>query len=183
MIYTIGPGDKWTGSYINVVSHDAGIGRELSPFLLGPVELYGGYVAENVENGWQFAKVYMTHTKDGEPTEAYWNWAKKGWADRVAHRYPMGKLSIPMYSLWDGQKLDYIEARKKIYLPLYAKAARKTDAYALLEGMAEGQDICLFDYDSYNIETRNKTIEQALDDKTRHFGHGMVLKMMLEGKL
>jgi hypothetical protein len=34
----------------------------------------------------------------------------------------MGRGAKPEYSLWDGERLDYIEARKRIYAPLYARA-------------------------------------------------------------
>ena len=35
----------------------------------------------------------------------------------------MGKGKIPLYSWWKGQKLDYINARKQIYVPLYSQVA------------------------------------------------------------
>jgi hypothetical protein len=30
----------------------------VSPFLLGPCPFYGGHVATNAENAWQYAKLY-----------------------------------------------------------------------------------------------------------------------------
>lgn len=180
-VVVLGPDEKYEGRVIDVTSNSQTFGRELSPFLLGPVEMYADYTSNTMENAWQFCKVYRRFTKDDEPADAYWEWAKRGWSDDAPHKYPMGRLSIPLYSLWDGRKLDYIQARKDIYVPLYAKAARNTNAYRLLVNRIEKFDVILFDYDSYNIETRGMTMEQALNDKTRRFGHGMVLKMMLDG--
>lgn len=182
-VTVLGPGETFNGRVIDVTSRSRSLGRELSPFFLGPVKLYGGMEARNVENAWQFCKVYPRFAKDNEPTDAYWEWAKKGWNDPIAHRYPMGRLSIPLYSLWDGRKLDYIQARKEIYVPLYIEAARKTDAYAMLDALTDSEDIGIFDFDSYNVDARGMTVEQALNDKTRRFGHGLVLKMMLDGKV
>src|SRR5579885_3078321 len=101
--------------------------RTLSPFFLGPIELYGGRVSKNMENAWQFAKVYEEHANrtNGAPNAAYWKWAEAGWADSRARRYPMGRGAKPLYSLWDGKHLGYVEARSKIYGPLYGRAVRE----------------------------------------------------------
>jgi hypothetical protein len=53
----------------------------------------------------------------------------------------------------------------------------------MLEALTDSEDIGIFDFDSYNVDARGMTVEQALNDKTRRFGHGMVLKMMLDGKV
>ena len=56
-----------------------GLNSQLSPFLLGPVDLYLGYQAENMENGWQFAKVYKQHLdRNGNIDQSYYDWAIKG---------------------------------------------------------------------------------------------------------
>lgn len=159
--------------------------RGLSPFYLGPVELYDDMTAMNVENGWQFSKVYREHTCDGEPTGRYWRWASNGWDSTYAHRYPMGKGAIPLYSLWDGRKLDYIQARMEIYIPLYAKAVYKSDAFFRLKqsyqiATAEGRDLRLFDYDSYDFRGCGLTWKDVILCKVRKMGHGFVLGMLLE---
>ena len=67
--------------------------RELSPFFLGPVKLYGWNTAKNVENAWQYSKVYDRHLDDfNRPSQEYFQWAKDGWAKETADRYPMGKV-------------------------------------------------------------------------------------------
>ncbi len=105
---------------------------ELSPFILPGGALYGTYHAVRHENAWQFAKLYACHADwQGEPTQAYWAWAQAGWLDPKAHRYPMGKGARPLCSLWKGERLGYIEARKRIYAPLYSPPSRigKTAAF------------------------------------------------------
>jgi hypothetical protein len=42
--------------------------RDLSPFHLGPCELYDGHVSKNMENAWQYSKVYKNHTGESPPT-------------------------------------------------------------------------------------------------------------------
>lgn len=158
--------------------------RGLSPFFLGPVNLYDDYQAENVENAWQFAKVYSKHVdEDSNPTNDYFEWAKAGWRDNWAHRYPMGRGARPEYSFWDGEKLGYIEARKKIYIPLYSKAVRGTEAFEYLKSLSEKIDICLRDFDGYNHKALGWGYEQVINCPHKKMGHAFVLAMMLEGFL
>ena len=76
--------------------------------LLGPVPLYSEMWSQNMENAWQYAKVYAQYEFD---MNAYWAWAQAGWNNPWAVRYPMGKGARPAYSLWAGDRLDYIAAR------------------------------------------------------------------------
>ena len=164
---------------INTTSRSDNWSRGLSPFFLGPVKLYGDYIAKNVENGYQFTKVYEEHIINGEPTPEYFEWAKNGWDNDKAERYPMGKGRKPLYSLWDGQKLNYIEARKKIYAPLYSKAVEKTEAFKKLKEMYDnGEKIALWDFDGYN----NKSYEEVINNPNKTMGHAFVLAMMLENQ-
>jgi hypothetical protein len=155
--------------------------RDLSPFHLGPVDLYWGFSARNVENAWQFAKVYKRHTdlRDGDPIASYWEWAELGWSDRRAYRYPMGKGAIPEYSFWAGEKLSYIEARKRIYGPLYAAAVKRTPGYARLRAEASSRPIILRDFDGYDHDKLKHSLSQVLNDSRRKMGHAFVLKMLL----
>src|SRR3989338_8486695 len=47
--------------------------RQLSPFFLGPVELYDNHISQNVENGWQYCKVFPEYVND---MNSYWRWAQ-----------------------------------------------------------------------------------------------------------
>lgn len=118
---------KATGTVVNTTSKAAGSWeRDLSPFHLGPCDLYEGHTAVVMENAWQYSKLYACHATDsGEPLSAHWDWAEAGWADPIPRRYPMGRGAKPLCSLWEGKRYGYIDARKKIYAPLYAEAVQR----------------------------------------------------------
>jgi hypothetical protein len=174
---------------INTTSRSKNWSQGLSPFYLGPVPLYAGHQAQNVENAWQFSKVYAQHVdEEGNPSQAYWAWAQRGWADTYAHRYPMGRGAKPLYSWWDGEKLDYLQARQKIYLPLYAQAVQASPAFEKLvqwrdKAEVEGKDLYLQDFDGYNHRALGWTYQQVLDCPTKKMGHAFVLGMLLEGEI
>lgn len=182
-----GPRDKskrLSNNFILVytVSRASAWSRGLSPFFCGPVKLYAGQVASNVENAWQFSKVYKQYIgADGNPTSEYFKWARTGWLDKRAHRYPMGKGAKPEYSWWDGEKLGYVEARKRIYVPLYARAVRKTVAYKKLRDLFNaGELIYLWDFDGYDNEALGLSMNDVINDPSKPMGHAFVLKKMLE---
>lgn len=177
-IQVIGPKDRKNfKNYINTTSSGTEF-KGLSPFFLGPINLYGMYIAQNVENAWQFSKVYKQYVdKYGMPTEEYFNWAIKGWNDKFAHRYPLGKNVKPLYSLWNGQQLNYIQARKQIYIPLYSVSVQKTEEWQnLLDLIRKGNEIVLFDYDGYSDYN---SIEEVENNPNKKMGHAFVLAKIL----
>ncbi len=170
--------------------------REVSPFYLGPVGCYDGLKSETFERAWQCAKVYpWMADADENPGEGYfaWRdmmWAKKGFENKIDIRCPAGKGNARkcLYAWWkvDGafKKLGYIAARKAIYLPLYAKAVVKTEAYRrLVELRDSGKNLMLIDFDGYNIHhpKYNFTYRDAIHCPLLKMGHGFVLAMLLEG--
>jgi len=157
----------------------------LSPFVLGPCELYDGHVAKNVENAWQFCKVYPEFTNGSIIKDEYWDWCKKGWNDSYAHRYPMGKGKVPQFSYWDGEKLDYVSARKKIYIPLYHKAVKGTDAFKKLQEVYNdhviaNKDLHLVDFDAYRHRMFNMDYDDVINCSNKKMGHAFILGAMLE---
>ena len=168
---------------VDTTSHSTNWSRDLSPFFIAPVDLYDRYKSQNVENAWQFSKLYPEYANEnGDPTEAYYKWAEKGWNNEYAYRYPMGKGKIPLCSIWDKQRLDYIEARKQIYVPLYVKAVVKTEAFTKLKELYESEDqITLIDFDGYDYLMRCLSLEDVLNNPKRKMGHAFVLAMLLEG--
>jgi hypothetical protein len=177
-----GPKDKPKNAYIiNVTSSAKNWSKALSPLYLGPVQLPNGHISQNLENAWQFSKVYSKHVDpDGWPTNAYFRWAKKGWDDKWAHRYPMGKGAVPEYSYWNHKRLGYIEARKQIYIPLYENVVLKTQAWNRLKQEFKNQSqIWLFDFDGYDNEALGMTLEDVLHCKDKKMGHAFVLARML----
>ena len=187
MIQVIGPKDRPYPGFlvVNTTSRSPQTwSRDLSPFYLGPVDLYDSHVSQKMENGWQFSKVYCDHLEeDGRISERYWEWARKGWQSDWAHRYPMGKGTKPLFSLWDGERLDYLSARERIYLPLYVQAVVRTEAFQKLVDLAEKKNIAIFDFDSYDLNERETTLGEAFRDPSRKFGHGFVLYGLLTGEI
>lgn len=157
--------------------------RDLSPFHLGPIDLYGEHTAYNLENAWQFSKLYAVHASpDGTPSETYWRWAKIGWTDPIARRYPMGKGAKPKCAVWEGEYLGYIDARKRIYAPLYAEAVIKTDGWKRLKEIYENEKtLILRDYDAYEYEKLGMNLSQVLNLPSKKMGHAFVLAMLLTG--
>lgn len=49
--------------------------------------------------------------------DSWYEWSQNGFNNLNAVRFPKGKGAKPLFSLWHGEKLNYIEARKKIYAP------------------------------------------------------------------
>jgi hypothetical protein len=167
---------------INTTSRSSNWSRGLSPFFVGPVDLYNGFTSVNVENAWQFSKVYEYYIgPDGNPDDRYFKWAQEGWNDSRAHRYPMGKGVCPLYSWWDGEELDYVSARKKIYIPLYSSAVRKTPAFEKLKELYDaGEPLYLQDFDAHNLVPGEFDYMTLVNNPNIKVGHAYVLAMMLE---
>lgn len=182
MIKIIGPRDKKEPGTINTTSHSsADWSSGLSPFKLGPIALYSSHTARIFENAWQFAKLYPEHADtNGEPTSQYWTWAQNGWNSNTAFRYPAGKGRKPLCSLWNGHRLNYIEARKQIYIPLYQESVKRTTAYQTLERLyRERGRLTLFDFDGYDHHQLSMSLKDVINCPTRICGHAFVLAMML----
>jgi hypothetical protein len=156
--------------------------RAFSPFLLGPVSLPTGEVAQNVENLWQFGKVYQEHldTRSGEPTRAWFEWRAQGFASSYAQRYPAGKGRKPLFYWLGGERLSYVEARARVYVPAYREAVLRTGLLpALAAELAAHARADLVDFDGWDHIAAGITLAQALADEKRRVGHGHVLWGML----
>jgi len=157
----------------------------LSPFNLGPCTDKNGQTALNFENFWQYLKVYKRDVDmNNNPTPEYYEWMKAGFNNPKACRYPMGRGAKPQYSLWhnNGQELHlgYIEARKAIYAPYYAKLVQATESYKKLEQLYHTEShLILRDYDGYDHDKLGLSLTQVLNNPARKMGHAFVLKMLL----
>lgn len=181
IIRVIGPRERREAQAVNTTSRAGDWQQGLSPFNLGPVRLYRGYASKNFENAWQYAKLYQLHAdSEGNPMPEYFKWARAGWSKLWAVRYPMGKGAKPLCSFWDGEKLPYLEARQRIYVPLYRDAVKGTEAFRILKEKFEREGtITLFDFDGYDYLSLNMTLKQVLLNPDRICGHSFVLAMML----
>lgn len=176
-------GESFLPNFINTTSRSKTWSVGLSPFFLGPVELYDGSFAQNVENSWQFSKVYSKYlNEDKSIKKEFWKWRRDGFNQKKAIRYPMGKDAIPEFSFWNDKRLSYVEARREIYIPLYSKAVRDTEAFSLLqEEYKKHNNLLLFDFDGYDRRRLGMSFEDVINCDTRKMGHAFVLEMMLEG--
>jgi len=172
---------KYPGTYVDTTAR-SGPYLYLSPFSLPAPP------AKNLENLWQFSKVYpeLEHysISSGRLLPGWRTWRDAGWADPVAHRYPMGKGRKPLFSNWNGKQLGYIDARKQIYATEYAKNVILTDSYQRLLGVYNsGVDIILRDYDAYDHIALGMSLVDVINNPNKIMGHAFVLIMLLEGKL
>ena len=187
--YRFGTGEKkWPVIHgfrnINVCSSGQGVWKQLSPMKLGPILFDEHYpdgsvvekTATNLENLWQSAKVWPGEEdeKTGYPTPEWYTRRDKICHDVKGHRHI--KKEAPLYSWWQGQRLNYDEARRTIYIPLYMKLVQKTLAWQKLKTMVDsGEKVQILGYDGRDYED----LEAELEDLTKPFGHELVLCGML----
>ncbi len=171
---------------LDVTSRSNSWAKAFSPFLLGPIELYNGYKASNLENGYQFTKVFRNYsTTEGFPSDKYFEWAQNGWNNPKPIKYPEGAWSEPLYHWWDGKKLSRLEAQNQIFLPLYKKAIIQTEAFSKLKELYETseQDIYLQDFEGFLHKDLGLTWKEVINNPDRPVGQGFALCMILEGFL
>jgi len=146
--------------------------------------------------------------------DEYLAWRKKGMNTKDFIRYPVGfnhrsQCKFALAENIDGsinnQKLNYIEGRKAIYLPVYCNLAKKITLFNLLKNrLNNGENLLIIEIDGPHQESleyykdkykvnddfiTNNTIlinEQniniMLNDEKHPFGHGYCLAMALLGK-
>ncbi|MEI6284731.1 MAG: hypothetical protein WCP40_06500 [Opitutae bacterium] len=177
--------DDKNGLYVNCTSTGDDGEKQLSPFCLGPCHLYEGYTAKKLENAWQYSKLYHRHIgDDGKPNAEYFAWAKTGWSSWRGERYPFGKSVRSSLHWWDGQCLGRVEARKRIYVPLYVQQVVQQPYFKGLKEIWESEikpdaenTLYLMDFDAYEYDT----ISEVLNNPARSMGHGFVLAMLFTG--
>jgi len=159
-----------------------------SPFNLGPVivePFKGEYeVSKNMENAWQFSKVYAEHYEgdDNDPPyhrhlSSWYDWAKNGWDSEWAYRYPMGKGAAPLFTLHKGKKLPYLKAREFVYGKLYVdNVVAVPEFLELLKEYVAGRDIWLLDFDA---RVTDESIQEILSNPNEKMGHAYFLKIAL----
>lgn len=121
--------------------------------------------------------------------------------NEYAVRYPNGfhGRSKCLYAIWEGEHLDYISARKKIYCGEYARLAPLTESFQNLKALLEsGQNLQLVEvdgpdptlnyspYDSISPENpgmlmTRETVALLIQDEKKPFGHGFVIAALLLG--
>lgn len=185
-----------------------------------------------MENIWQFSKIYETIPKttqkksryddtivwshnnethidsDGKITPQYWQWRNKGMDHEHPVRYPVGfkyrgncKYAIPQSDL--NLKLNYIEARLKIYVPVYCELVKKeANLFVDLQSrLKDGENLLIIEVDGPHQESlayyqekydvndsfiedntliiNKENLTIMISDSKHPFGHGYCLAMAL----
>lgn len=179
---------------VDTTTRSQTFGRALSPMLVpafvpgwedGTTFYHSGW--GNVENLWQYSKVYPGqghwHEKYLVPTNEWHRWSWVGRIQQRAVRYPMGKGAVPIGSWWNNRLLGYIDARREIYLPVYADCVTATRAWQeLLHAYRTHGEVWLRDFDGYDHIALGMSLDDVLNDPTRKMGHAFVLARLLEAE-
>ena len=151
--------------------------KDLSPLIMGPITSNDGVVAHTLEQLYQCSKVYPGQfdqngnlvvkfvDDNGDPTPEYFKWRNEMFTkvkvSKREARHPnlllnckhSDTLYFLHYNMDKGtyEKLNFIESRKKFYVPTYAKYVVKTDSYKWLKSLVDsGKKIALVDFDAFN---------------------------------
>lgn len=160
---------------------------------------------------WQYPE--EIHVVNNNLTDEYFNWREKGMNNEYAIRYPVGyrnKHNV-LYSLAENndgtlsEPLDYIESRKRIYVPVYCKLVKTQEKFKKLKKkLSKNENLLIIEVDGpheddieyymkkYNVDRSfitNNTIEAneeniriMLNDSKYPFGHGYCLAIALLDK-
>ncbi len=143
--------------------------RELSPFYIGPVETTDCVTARIFEIFWQCGKVYPCHDDNGKPNADYFGWRdsfySKPECTKDLMRHTCKSIGYEhkdarYFAYFDKEKgeytpLGYVEARKKVYFPEYAKLVYNTESFKYLKSLVDsGQKIALVDFDACNYNEK-----------------------------
>lgn len=99
---------------------------------------------------WWKYDIEEPHIENGEILPAYYNWRNSIWSCNKPVRYPVGYNNRKnCLFLYDGhRKLDYLQARREIYVKEYIRLIRKEKMYNnLLSRLKGGENLCLLEID------------------------------------
>lgn len=147
----------------------------LSPMSLGPIkhEQEGVPVFSNLENFWQFSKKYKNQSfKEFEVLRVVMSNAEPLRHNRKGEK--------PEGWVWDGELLDYLEARP-YYCCFYEQLSRRTKEFTeLKEYLNKGWNLNIIGYDGREVDGNSKEdFKRCYLDSTRPFGHELCLTAML----
>ena len=148
-------------------NRDQFFSHQLSPFYVGPVTGPDGATAANLEVFWQNGKVFPHHDDGGKPNQDYFVYRKKmyeskpGEIPKTQLRHPYREFGYDsddmLYWAWwnedshEYERLSYLTARKKVYVPEYAKLIADSPAIKYMKKLLdEGKKIALLDFDGFN---------------------------------
>ncbi len=194
---------------IDTTSRATGWSKELSPFLLH-CEKYPSVTVENLWQYSKFfdchgelyicdneeiplpikiagaqSSLLLREVQAYDGFSAFKKWANDGMSQKKSVRYPMGKGKKPICSLIRINDkffaMDYIQARQLLYVPAYATAVVKTDAYKRIEELYQnGKNIALVDFDARNCPFG---FNYQINDKSAILGHSAILMALLTNRI
>ncbi len=182
-LITVSYKDVVPGDYevINVTSRGINKWKEFSPFMVRPF-YYDNILVQNIENFWQFSKVYEEHIDSNDEIKPEWfEWRLNGWKSKYAYRYPMGKGRKPKFLYWNGDRLTYIEARKKVYFPYYAYSIKDLQIFKDLQTKyLNNEKLAILDFDVYRFDLLGMSLDDVINCETKKAGHGFVIYKLLK---
>ena len=161
----------------------------------------GGYEGYwNFEHYWQSGKVF--EGIDQEITKKWWREQTK-----PHRRYPNSKGAKVLYAVFDdyqGEQMDYITSRKKVYVPEYfALIKNKNSINGWRRHIERGGDVVVYDFDGpRGVSDRNSLgfkdprdldgapicmpvtlnlLKEKINDPTYPFGHGYIVAGYIAG--
>lgn len=160
---------------VNVTSVSRDFGKAFSPMISNEsqLELYGHKIW-NVENGWQYSRKWP-----GQDSFPEWDqWRRAGYENKQGIRYPVGKGAIPEFSYITPQlgKMNWIESRKKIYLPLYFQKLQRfcwPEIEMLIEVIEKEPVVWIWDFDVY--DEHKGSFDYILNSEKASLGHGFLV--------
>lgn len=170
---------------VNVTSAQAKGSRHRLAFSpMTPVE--GGYKGYwNFESYWQSGKKFR-----GVPIEKSRKWWRSQCVPR--RRYPGAKGLVVEHAEFEGHPpLDYVQSRKRVYVPEYSALIKDRPELAQLRDLvASGRSVTVYDFDGPRapednaplcLEVTPELLTEKLHDTRHPFGHGYVMAASIAG--
>jgi hypothetical protein len=169
---------------------------------------------------WDYSAEQHIDEEAKQVLPSYWEWRKRGMEVPFPIRYPVGYIKDARAScrgaLWNGQLdptepfpvqfptslLDYVSARKAIYVPLYEEYVKIQPQWkGLAERLASGENLLILEVDGPHEESlpyyidkysvaqdfitgdtvvaSDKNLDIFLNDELHPYGHGYCLARTL----
>ena len=149
---------------------------------------------------WSWKSKERHLSPEGQVNENYFKWRQSIYACPYPIRYPnqyqyRKTCAFVLFgNSVDSERLDYIQARKRIYVQEYSRLVRQLPLYqTLLQKLQNGENISIVEIDlpckektgiwhsEDNFKPTLENLNVLIEDRNNAFGHGLVLsKCLLE---
>ena len=137
------------------------------------------------ENYWQSGKMIEGVSK--AKSDAFWRKLEK-----PKRRYPGSKGKKVLCAQWgeDGEKMDYITSRLKVYVPEYHLMMISTEMVSTWKKRVEnGEDVVVYDFDGPRspdgapvcLQVDENLLRENLHNTRFPFGHGYIVAAHIAG--